>query len=127
MTLTNRFVAKIARDLAKLDFELIATAGTARWLNQMGVEAGRVNKLSEGRPHIIDAMQQGRVDLIINTPLGSQAREDGVAIRSQAYALGIPIVTTMSAAAATVQGIKRMRQKPLSVRSLQSYYAAAQQ
>jgi len=120
-------VAKIARDLAKLDFKLIATAGTARWLNQMGVEAGRVNKLSEGRPHIIDAMQQGRVDLIINTPLGSQAREDGVAIRSQAYALGIPIVTTMSAAAATVQGIKRMRQKPLSVRSLQAHYAAAQQ
>ena len=120
-------VAKIARDLAKLDFTLTATAGTARWLNQMGVEAGRVNKLSEGGPHIIDAMQQGRVDMIINTPLGSQAREDGVAIRSQAYALGIPIVTTMSAAAASVQGIKRMRQNPLSVRSLQSHYAAAPQ
>ena len=64
-------------------------------------------------------------DLIINTPRGSQAHADGVAIRSQAYALGIPIVTTMSAAAATVQGIKRMREKPLSVRSLQSHYDAA--
>ena len=117
-------MAKIARDLAKLEFDVIATDGTARWLNQMGVEAFRINKLSEGSPNIIDAMQQRRVDLIINTPLGSQAHEDGVAIRSQAYALGIPIITTMSAAAATVQGIKRMREKPLSVRSLQSHYAA---
>ncbi|MDE2637661.1 MAG: carbamoyl-phosphate synthase large subunit [Chloroflexota bacterium] len=117
-------VAKIARDLAKLNFEIIATEGTARWLNQMGIGASRVNKLSEGSPHIMDAMRDGRVDLIINTPRGSQAHEDGIAIRSQAYALGIPIITTMSAAAAAVQGIKRMREKPLSVRSLQSHYQA---
>ena len=117
-------VAKMARDLAKLDFDLVATEGTARWLNQMGIQTRRINKLSEGNPHIMDAMQRGQVDLMINTPRGSQAHEDGVAIRSQAYALGIPIVTTMSAAAATVQGIRRMREKPLSVRSLQSYYEA---
>ena len=117
-------VAKIARDLARMDFQLVATAGTARWLNRMGIGAGRANKLSEGGPHIIDLMQGGQINLIINTPLGSQAHEDGVAIRSQAYALGIPIVTTMSAAAATVQGMRRMREKPLSVRSLQSHYAA---
>ncbi len=117
-------VAKIARDLARMDFQLVATAGTARWLNQMGIGAGRVNKLSEGGPHIIDLMQGGQINLIINTPRGSQAHEDGAAIRSQAYALGIPIVTTMSAAAATVQGMRRMREKPLSVRSLQSHYAA---
>ena len=116
-------VAKIARDLHRLGFELVATDGTSSWLTRMGINACRVNKLSEGRPHIIDAMQERRIDLIINTPLGSQAHEDGVAIRSQAYALGIPIVTTMSAAAATVQGIKRMREKPLSVRSLQSHHA----
>ncbi len=117
-------VAKIARDLAKLQFEITATDGTERWLNQMGVKARRVNKISEGSPHIMDAMRGGQVGLIINTPLGSQAHADGVAIRSQAYALGIPIITTMSAAAAAVQGIKRMREKPLSVRSLQSHYEA---
>ncbi len=117
-------VAKIARDLEKLGFALVATDGTSRWLNQVGIKTGRINKLSQGRPHIIDAMQDGEVDLVINTPLGSQAHEDGVAIRSRAYALGIPIVTTMSAAAATVQGIKRMSEKPLSVRSLQAHYAA---
>ena len=117
-------VAKIARDLSRLGFELYATDGTARWLNRMGIDTARVSKISEGSPHILDAMRKRQVDLIINTPRGSQAREDGVAIRSQAYALGIPIVTTMSAAAATVQGIKRMREKPLSARSLQSHYQA---
>ena len=117
-------VAKIARDLAKMDFQLIATDGTSRWLNSMGIDTCRVNKLSQGGPHIIDLMQSGEINLIINTPRGSQAHEDGIAIRSQAYARGIPIVTTMSAAAATVQGMKRMREKPLSVRSLQSHYAA---
>ena len=118
-------VAKIARDLHKLGFSLIATEGTSRWLNQMGIETCRINKLSEGSPNIMDAMLEGNVDLIINTPRGSQAHEDGTAIRSKAYALGIPIVTTMSAAAATVQGIKRMSEKPLSVRSLQTHYASA--
>lgn len=118
-------VAKIARDLEKHGFELVATDGTARWLNRMGIKAERINKLSDGSPHIIDAMGNGEIDLIINTPRGSQAHEDGVAIRSKAYTLGIPIVTTMSAAAATVQGIKRLREKPLSVRSLQAHYATA--
>ena len=117
-------VAKIARDLSRLDFQLIATDGTAQWLKRMGIEVARINKLSQGSPHIIDAMAGGEIDLIINTPRGSQAHADGAAIRSKAYALSIPIVTTMSAAAATVQGIKRMSEKPLSVRSLQAHYAA---
>ncbi len=118
-------VAKIARDLAKLDFDIIATEGTARWLNQLGIKTCRVNKISQGCPHIMDAMQRREIDLIINTPRGSQAHADGIAIRSQAYALGIPIVTTMSAAAATVQGIKGRREKPLTVRSLQSHFEAS--
>ena len=118
-------VAKIARDLSRLGFRLVATGGTARWLNSLGINTARINKLSEGAPSILDSMQAGQIDLIVNTPLGSQAHEDGVQIRSQAYALGIPIITTMSAAAASVQGIKRMREKPLGVQSLQSYYAGA--
>ena len=118
-------VAKIARDLSRLGFRLVATGGTARWLNSLGIDTARINKLSEGAPSILDSMQAGQIDLIVNTPLGSQAHEDGVQIRSQAYALGIPIITTMSAAAASVQGIKRMREKPPGVQSLQSYYAGA--
>lgn len=117
-------VTRLARQLARMGFDLLATDGTASWLQRAGLEAARVNKLSQGSPHVLDAMRAGEIDLIINTPLGGRAHEDGATIRSQAYALGIPIVTTMSAAAATVQGIKQLREKPLSVRSLQAHYAA---
>ncbi len=116
-------VAKIARDLLQFGFRLLGTDGTARWLNSLGIAASPVKKLSQGAPNVLDLMRDGGVDLIINTPRGGQAHEDGIRIRSQAYALGIPIITTMSAAAASVQGIRRLRESPLSVRSLQSHYA----
>ena len=117
-------VAKIARDLAQFGFRLLATDGTARWLNSLGIRARPVKKLSQGAPNVLDLMRAGEIDLVINTPRGGQAHEDGLRIRSQAYALGLPIITTMSAAAASVQGIRRLRESPLSVRSLQSHYAA---
>jgi len=117
-------VAKIARDLVQFGFRLVATDGTARWLNSLGIDASPVKKLSQGAPNVLDLMQEGGVDLVINTPRGGQAHEDGIRIRSQAYALGVPIITTMSAAAASVQGIRRLRESPLSVRSLQSHYQA---
>lgn len=116
-------VSKIARELHNLGFKIIGTGGTAAWLNSLDIETEPVNKLSEGSPNILDLMLDGKIDLIINTPLGGQAHSEGMEIRSQAYALGIPIVTTMSAAVASVQGIKRMHQKPLSVRSLQMHHA----
>ena len=115
---------KIARDLSRFGFEFVATDGTSAWLDGLGIRNQRVNKLSQGAPSIIDLMRDGRIDLIINTPLGSQAHSDGVEIRSSAYALSVPIITTMSAAAACVQGIRRLREQPLTVRSLQSHYAA---
>ena len=115
-------VGKIARDLSRLGFDLVATDGTASWLNGLGVCASRVKKLSQGSPNILDMMGDKRIDLIINTPLGGQAHADGIEIRSRAYALGIPIITTMSAAAASVQGIRRLSEKPLDVRSLQSHF-----
>ena len=117
--------AKIARDLSRLGFKLVATTGTSEWLNSLDIATSQINKLSEGSPTVLEAMQAGEIDLIINTPLGGQAHEDGIQIRSRAYALGIPIITTMSAAAASVQGMKRRREKPLGVRSLQAHYAAA--
>ncbi len=117
-------VTRLARELARMGFGLVATEGTVSWLRRAGLQATRVNKLAQGSPHVLDSLRAGEIDLIINTPLGGAAHEDGAAIRSQAYALGIPIVTTMSAAAATVQGIKQLREKPLGVRSLQAHYAA---
>jgi len=115
-------VAKIARDLHQMGFEIVATDGTARWLEMVGVPVQRINKVAEGSPNILDAMRNGEIDLIINTPLGGQAHEAGALIRGSAHMLAIPIVTTMSAAMASVQGIKALREKPLKVRSLQAHH-----
>ena len=73
-------------------------------------------------PHIVDAMHNGRIQLLINTPRGSQAHADGDVIRTAAHQLDIPIVTTLSAAVAAVQGIKALQQKPIKTRSLQVHH-----
>lgn len=115
-------VARIARDLHLLGFELIATRGTADWLEKIGLPVEHVNKVSEGSVHIVDKMLAGEIALVINTPLGGQAHSDGARIRGASHLLGIPLITTMSAAMASVQGIKALSQKPLKVRSLQSHH-----
>lgn len=115
-------VTSIARELVAMGFNIIATDGTAQWLEASGVPVQRINKIGQGEPHIISAMLAGDVQMIINTPLGSQAHTEGATIRSTAYQLNIPIITTMSAAMATTQGIKMLLEKPLRVRSLQHHH-----
>ena len=115
-------VMKNARDLHEMGFKLIATEGTAQALGLVGLPVETVNKISDGSPHVLDRMQAGEIDLIINTPLGGQAYDDGRHIRSTAQQLGIPIITTMSAAAASVQGIRALKKEPLTVRSLQTHH-----
>ncbi|GAB4508549.1 MAG: carbamoyl-phosphate synthase large subunit [Anaerolineae bacterium] len=115
-------VARIARDLHKMGFTLVATGGTAHWLSMVGLPVETVNKVAQGSPHIVDLMHEGKIDLVINTPLGGQAHEAGALIRGTAHQLGIPLITTMSAAAASVQGIRALREKPLRVRSLQAHH-----
>jgi carbamoyl-phosphate synthase large subunit len=114
---------KIARDLHQLGFKLLATSGTAQMLALVGLPVQVINKVSEGAPHILDALRQGDIDLIITTPHGKQAHLDGALLRSAAYQYGVPILTTLSAAMAAVQGIRALRDKPLSVRSLQAHHA----
>jgi carbamoyl-phosphate synthase large subunit len=116
-------VIKIAHDLHDLGFELLATHGTAQVLQLVGLPVRRVNKLSEGAPHILDLLRTGEVDLIITTPRGKQSHLDGTRVRSAAYQYGVPILTTLSAAMAAVQGIRALREKPLSVRSLQQHHS----
>ncbi len=115
-------VARIARELHELGFNIVATKGTAEWLNKLNIPAVRVNKVAEGSPHIVDMMREGKIQMVINTPYGGQAHEDGAIIRSMAYQVNVPIVTTMSAAQASLLGIKRQREKPLRVRSLQAHH-----
>jgi carbamoyl-phosphate synthase large subunit len=115
-------VARIARELHDMGFKIIATKGTAEWLNKIHIQAEHINKVAEGSPHIVDALREGKIQLIINTPFGGQAHDDGAVIRSMAYQVNVPLVTTMSAAMATLQGIKRRKEKALRVRSLQDHH-----
>ncbi len=118
-------ITKVARDLYQLGFTLVATHGTAEYLQSIDIPADVLDKVSEGTPNIVDAIRAGQIDLIINTPRGGQAHYDGALIRGTAHLYGVPIVTTMSAATAIVQGIKALRQKPLRVRSLQVHHHTA--
>ncbi|MBI5876906.1 MAG: carbamoyl-phosphate synthase large subunit [Chloroflexi bacterium] len=118
-------IVKIARDLQRLGFKLVATHGTAQVLKATGVPCERVNKVSEGSPHTADVIRGGQVQLIINTPLGSSAISDGGNIRLAAVSTGVPLLTTLSAALAAVQGIRAMQEKALQFRSLQAHYAHA--
>ncbi len=109
-----------------MGFKLVATEGTAKLLQDVNIPARAINKVSEGSPHIVDAIRAGEINLIINTPRGGQAHYDGNLIRGTAALYGVPIITTMSAATAAVQGIKALRQKPLKARSLQVHHHLAQ-
>jgi carbamoyl-phosphate synthase large subunit len=115
-------ILKIARDLARLGFRLVATHGTAGWLSANGLEVQGMNKVSEGSPHVVDAIRRGEIHLIINTPRGGAAHSDGNTIRGAAHQYGVPLVTTLSAAQATVQGIRALQNKPLSAISLQQHH-----
>jgi len=113
---------KLGRDLSRLGFRLVATHGTAAMLRRVGVQVQAVNKVSEGEPHVVDMMRQGQISLIINTPLGSTSFSDGQRIRQEAARLGIPLVTTLTAAQAAVNGIKVVAEESLHVRSLQELH-----
>ena len=118
-------IVKIARDLQRLGFRLLATRGTAEWLSKIGMPVERVNKVSEGSPHIADLIRSDQVQLIVNTPLGANAISDGAAIRAAAVAQGVLLLTTLSAAQAAVSGIRAMREQSLRFKSLQEHHKGA--
>ena len=115
-------VTKIARDLHQMGFEIVATRGTVDWLKRINVPAQVINKVSEGSPHVVDAVAKGEINLVINTPLGKRAVDDGQFIRAAAIRYRVPLLTTLSAAQAAVQGIRALRSKELKVRSLQDHH-----
>ena len=111
--------------LAELGFTVLATQGTAETLRRAGVDAEVVRKFSEGGPHIVDRIEAGTVDLVLNTPAGSGPRADGYEIRTAAVSHGVPCVTTLSGILAAIQGIEALRAGAVGVRSLQAYHHAA--
>jgi carbamoyl-phosphate synthase large subunit len=112
----------IASLLHDLGFEIIATRGTAQSLRRMGIPATSINKLNEGPDNVVDWIERGAVDLVINTPVGTGARTDGYEIRSAAIARGIPCITTMSGGLAAARAIISARRGEPAVVSLQELH-----
>jgi carbamoyl-phosphate synthase large subunit len=112
----------IASLLHDLGFQIIATRGTAGSLRRMGIPATPINKLNEGPNNVVDWIERGAVDLVINTPTGTRARSDGYEIRAAAIARGIPCVTTMSGGLAAARAIIAAQRGEPEVVSLQELH-----
>ena len=115
-------VLPAARTLAELGFTIVATGGTATYLAEHGVAVERVNKVAQGRPHIVDRIKDGKIDLIFNTTEGWQSLKDSQPIRASALGQKIPYFTTASASVEAARAIKALSEQALEVRPLQSYY-----
>ncbi len=113
---------EIARKLAGMGFRLIATRGTAQFLKLNGIEMEVINKVTEGRPHIVDLIKNRDVNFIINTVTGTQAQRDSLSIRRTALQFRVPLTTTISGARAVVKAIEMLQKKAVSIKSIQEYH-----
>ncbi len=117
-------ILEATRLLAGLGFKVLATSGTQRYLAEQGVPAVRINKVAEGRPHIVDAIKNGDVQLVFNTTEGATALADSRSLRRAALLHKVPYYTTLSGAVAAAQGIRAYLRGDLEVCALQSYFGA---
>jgi carbamoyl-phosphate synthase large subunit len=113
----------IATILHDLGFRIIATRGTAQAIRKMGIPAEAINKIGEGSPHVVDWIERGEVELVINTPVGTGARVDGYEIRAAAIGRGIPCITTMAGGMAAARAISAARRGEPEVLALQGLHA----
>jgi carbamoyl-phosphate synthase large subunit len=121
MNKDKRSIVFLAKKLADLGFEIVATKGTAKVLVNNGIPVQTVFKVGEGRPDIVDQIKNGQIQLVINTPSGKKPKADEVAIRSQSVAHNIPCVTTLSGAEAVVNAIESLK-RGMVVKSIQEYH-----
>jgi carbamoyl-phosphate synthase large subunit len=113
---------KIARDLVRMGFAIVGTSGTAEFFRHAGVPVESAKKYSEGAGNVVDLIRGGKVQLVLNTPLGPNAHTDGAEIRAAATLMNVPLLTTLSAATAAVAGIRAVKEKALRYRSLQDHF-----
>ena len=111
----------LAKKLVDLGFNLVGTKGTAKALARNDIPITEVLKVSQGRPNVVDMMKNGEIDLIINTPGGKGTKPDGLAIRSNAVVLKVPLITTVAGAYAAVNGIEALKSKGIQVKTIQEY------
>ncbi|MDD8018822.1 MAG: carbamoyl-phosphate synthase large subunit, partial [Bacteroidota bacterium] len=114
----------IVREYIKLGFTVVASEGTAKFLQSHHIDAKPIFKVNEGRPNIVDEIKNGAIKMVINTPLGEESRYDEYAIGWAAIQQKIAFITTLSAASTAVKGIERIKQGKLHVRSLQEFHHA---
>ena len=113
---------EVAQSYLALGFELVATDGTAAWLEAAGLKVARTLKVLQGRPNIVDLLKNKEIQLVINTPSGAAPREDEVRIRTTAVITGTPIMTTISGAKAAALGIAALQRQGYSVKTIQEYH-----
>ena len=115
-------VLPVARRIVDLGLSIIATAGTARYLEEQGVACARINKISQGRPHVLDKIQDKEICWIINTSMGSRTTEDSYTIRRSALDYHLPYSTTITGALSMVKAIETVRHRAIKVKSVQEYF-----
>ncbi len=114
-------ITQTARDIVALGFTIIATSGTAQYLSAKGIAVQPINKVAEGQPHVVDALINGKIQLVFNTTEGAQSLLDSASIRRASLAQGIPYYTTISGARAATQAIRVLKTRPLEAGALQTY------
>ncbi len=118
---TKAAIVPVVKEFIDLSFKIVATIGTRKILLEHGLDAELVLKLHEGRPHVVDWIKNGQIQLVINTPSGQEAQADGRLIRRTTLSYKIPIVTTVAGARATAAAIRSLQTAPLEVKALQDY------
>ncbi|MFO8033534.1 MAG: carbamoyl-phosphate synthase large subunit [Desulfohalobiaceae bacterium] len=119
----NERLAQAARHFVQLGFKLFSTEGTNSFLQEHGIESEPILKLHQGRPNIVDAIKNGEIQLIVNTPAGKLSLEDDSYIRKSAIQYGVPYITTVAAAVAAAEGIDAKINQRATIKSLQEYHA----
>jgi carbamoyl-phosphate synthase large subunit len=115
-------IVPLARELTEGGFDLVATEGTRAHLKSQGIKAALVQKIHDGRPHVLDLLQDGKVKLMINTPIGRESHIDDYVLRREAIIHNVPYTTTIAAATAAIRGIRSLLSRDLTVRSIQEYH-----
>ena len=118
----KKMILSTAQKLYNLGFKIMATSGTSQFFDQAGIPNQMVNKVREGRPHVVDRMKNGEIQLVINTTIGSKSVSESYSIRQTALVHRIPYTTTVAGARATAEAIEAMQQKKVSVRTIQEYH-----
>jgi carbamoyl-phosphate synthase large subunit len=118
----KRAIVDVAREFERMGFTILATGGTVAFLSERGIQTQYVNKLTQGRPNVEDAIKNGQVHLVINTGSGDTSSRDGYVIRRAALKYGIPYVTTAAGALAVSRAVAAMKARTLGVKCLQEYH-----